>query len=569
MPDTPADDAGEGTRPDGAVLAALDRLAEIARELGATPVETGAREAAGRLAERRFFVACLGQFKRGKSSVLNALVDRSVLPVGVPPVTTAVTILRHGPSPRAEVRLADGGTRPAGLDEVGSYVDERENPENAKGVVAVEVLLPVPLLETGLCLVDTPGLGSVFAGNTAVTRAFLPQVDAALVVLGSDPPITGEEADMLVQVAAQVRHVLVVLNKADRASAAELQEARLFTTEVLERRLGRPVDALLEVSARERLETGLPTREWVALEQGLRDLALQSRAEILESAGARATRRLRAALLAEIDEREAALRRPLEETEARVARLREAASGTERLLADLGALFAATEADLARRYEARQAGFAGRALPEALAELDRSLSAGARDGSLRARALREADAIAERRVREFLAEAEPVGEQLYAQATERFVTLANALLGDLLAEEGRGGPRLEPHAGFRKRRGFFFTHMMSRTHVGFWAWLGDSLRFRRGPRARRHAAAYLRELLHVNSMRIVGDLRDRVLESRRFLENEVRTRLGDALAAGSRALATARERRAAGAAAVRSELDRLAALRHELGGPGE
>jgi GTPase SAR1 family protein len=568
MNDNPADGAHEGLQSEGALLAALSRVAEVASMLSATGVEAAAREAAGRLTERRFFLACLGQFKRGKSSILNALVDHGVLPVGVPPVTTALTVLRHGPSPRVEVRLADGGTRPVGLDEVAAFVDERDNPENAKGVLAVEIFLPVPLLETGLCLVDTPGLGSVFAGNTAVTRSFLPQVDAALVVLGSDPPITGEEADLLVEVAAQVRHVLVVLNKADRASAAELQEARLFTQEVIKRRLGRPVDALLEVSARERLETGLPTREWVALEQGLRDVALRSRAEILESAGQRATRRLREALLAEIGEREAALRRPLQETQARVARLRDAASGTARLLADLGALFAATESELARGYEAGRAAFAERALPEALGELRRALCEGPRDGSLRARALREADAIAERRVREFLAEAEPVGERLYAEAVDRFVSLANAFLGELVGEGGEGPARLEAPPGFQKRRGFFFAHMMLRTHLGFWAWLGDVLRIRLTTRVERHATGYLRELLYTNTMRVVGDLRDRVLESRRALEHEVTQRLAQAAAAGERALAAARERQASGAEAVGAELDRLAGLRNELQGTG-
>jgi hypothetical protein len=544
--------------------AALARLAEIARQLDVATAQAQADAASARLAEQRFFLACLGQFKRGKSSLLNALVGRSVLPVGVPPVTSALTVLRHGPSARAEVCLADGSTRPIGLDELASFVDERDNPENVKGVLAVEVFLPAPLLETGLCLVDTPGLGSVFAGNTAVTQSFVPQIDAALVVLGSDPPITGDEADLLAQVAAEVGHVIVVLNKADRASVAELSDARRFTQTVIEGRLGRPVHALLEVSARERLETGLATRDWVALEQGLAALSRQSRSEILASAGERAIRRLQAVLLAEIAEREAALRRPLQATEARVAKLREAANGTERLLSDLGALFAATEADLARRYEAHRAVFVGRALGEALAELDRVLGGAAHDATLRALALKQADAIAERRVLAFLAEAEPFGEQLYTQATERFVTLTRGFLAELLAQEGGPGPLFDVQAGFQKRRGFFLTHLMSRTHVGFWTWLGDVVRFRLARRVRRHATGYLRELVNANTMRIVGDLRDRVLESRRSLEHEVTQRLTEAVAAGERALAAARERQAAGSAAVSAEISRLAGLRSEL-----
>jgi predicted GTPase len=549
--------------------AALDRLVEIARTLGVSAAEEEARNVSARLAEHRFFLACLGQFKRGKSSLLNALVGRSVLPVGVPPVTSALTVLRYGSPARAQARFGDGASRSIGLDEVGSFVDERHNPENAKGVLAVEVFLPAPLLESGLCLVDTPGLGSVFAGNTAVTHSFVPQVDAALVVLGSDPPITGEEADLLVQVGSDVRHLLVVLNKADRATETELLEARRFTQYVIERRLGRPVDAILEVSARERLETGRATREWSALEQALSDLARQSRAEILASAGERATKRVRTTLLAEIDEREAALRRPLQATEARVRRLREAASATERLLSDLGPLFTATEADLSRRYEARREAFVGQMLPEALTELDRAIAAAAAsNASLRALALTQAASIVERRVQDFLAEAEPFGEKLYCQATERLVSATNSLLAELLAEEGEADPPLGVQPGFQKRRGFFFTHMMFRTHVGLWSWLADVLHIRLVPRARRHAAEYLRELVYANTVRIVNDLRDRVLESRRSLEHEVARRLDEAVAAGERALTTARERHASGSAAVASEVARLAELRRALSGAG-
>lgn len=150
-----------------------------------------------------------------------------------------------------------------------------------------------------------------------------------------------------------------------------------------------------------------------------------------------------------------------------MAKLRDAALGTARLLADLGALFAATEADLARRYEAHRGAFAGRALPDALAELEQAISGAPADGSLRKRTLREAGAIVERRVGAYLAEAEPAGERLYAEAVDRFVSVTNAFLAQVVDLGGDAGPGLGAALGFQKRRGFFFAHMMSRTHVGF------------------------------------------------------------------------------------------------------
>jgi hypothetical protein len=70
----------------------------------------------------------------------------------------------------------------------------------------------------------TPGVGSVIRANTDATRAFVPQIDAALVVIGTDPPISGEEL-AVEEAAAQVGTLLFVLSKADRSTETERGEA--------------------------------------------------------------------------------------------------------------------------------------------------------------------------------------------------------------------------------------------------------------------------------------------------------------------------------------------------------
>src|SRR5208283_5418578 len=116
-------------------------------------------------------------------------------------------------------------------------------PSNKKGALAVEVFDPSPLLAEGMCLVDTPGISSVVVENTEATRDFVPQVDAALVVLGGDPPISGDELKLIRQAAEHVDRFIFVLNKADRLAPSDLAQARNFTLEVLERALpGEAVD---------------------------------------------------------------------------------------------------------------------------------------------------------------------------------------------------------------------------------------------------------------------------------------------------------------------------------------
>jgi predicted GTPase len=105
------------------------------------------------------------------------------------------------------------------------YVSEQHNPGNEQSVVSVEVAGQSAPLARDLCLVDTPGLGSVVVTNTIATRAFVPHVDAAFLVLGSDPPITAEELALVREMTPTVREIIVVFNKADRSPPAERMAA--------------------------------------------------------------------------------------------------------------------------------------------------------------------------------------------------------------------------------------------------------------------------------------------------------------------------------------------------------
>ena len=128
-------------------------------------------------------VAVFGRFKAGKSSFLNHLAGRDVLPIGVVPLTAVITRLSYGETDRAVVQFTHGITRNIPLDEIDLYVGENENPENRKQVAAVEVELPELKPLAQLQFVDTPGLGSAFAHNTEAALKWLPNVGAALVAV--------------------------------------------------------------------------------------------------------------------------------------------------------------------------------------------------------------------------------------------------------------------------------------------------------------------------------------------------------------------------------------------------
>src|SRR4029453_11492500 len=155
-----------------------------------------ATETSGRLQSPRLGVAVVGEFKRGKSSLLNALVGREVLPVGVLPLTAVPTVLEQGEEGLV-VEYTDGHQEQHRLDQVARFVTEDANPGNRLGVARVTARLHTRLLDAGVRLVDTPGVGSVHEHNTRSTDTYLPSLDAAVLVVSADPPISGGEGAFL------------------------------------------------------------------------------------------------------------------------------------------------------------------------------------------------------------------------------------------------------------------------------------------------------------------------------------------------------------------------------------
>jgi predicted GTPase len=198
-----------------------------------------------RLAAERFQLAVLGQFKRGKSTLLNALLGADVLPTGVIPVTAIPTFFQVGPTPRLRVTFTASNVEifdaegPAALRErLTTLVSEDSNPRNTLGIARVEGFLPSELLARGVVLIDTPGVGSTFAHNTAAADAVLPECDAALFVVSPDPPITAVEIRFLERVRHHVARLIVVLNKIDLLEPGELATATGFLRRVLTEQAG-------------------------------------------------------------------------------------------------------------------------------------------------------------------------------------------------------------------------------------------------------------------------------------------------------------------------------------------
>jgi GTPase Era involved in 16S rRNA processing len=232
-------------------------------------------ELMAKLAEDRFTLAVLGQFKRGKSSLMNALIGRDLLPVGALPLTSAITVLRFGPTERLLIyreNVALPFPEEFPVQRLAEFVTEKENPGNCKRVKTAILELPLPFLRRGVEFVDTPGIGSAIEANTVTTLEYLPKCDAALFVTSVDSPLTSMELEFLENIRQHVRKIFFVVNKTDLLGASERQEVLEYVRGTIRKQTGTDDAKIFPLSSRLGLAAKL-NDDWSGnLESGLSEL---------------------------------------------------------------------------------------------------------------------------------------------------------------------------------------------------------------------------------------------------------------------------------------------------------
>jgi ribosome biogenesis GTPase A len=283
----------------GTLIAVLTCLERIAAAQETRSMQFGVSLLRRKVEENRFYLTVVGQFKRGKSSFLNALLGAEVLPVAILPLTSIVTVLRYGASPRAEIVFQSGRSTTVGRGELADFITEKANPGNCKGVRQAEVVYPSEYLRGGVVLVDTPGIGSVYTNNTQVTYDFLPQVDAAIFVTSPDPPITNVEIEFLSDLTGHVNKVFVILNKADLLNRDQIGEVLDFTRRSLPDFIAARADSILAVSSTQALaaknqnDKGLLSASGFALlEERLGEFLLSEKNQVFYTSAVRSVRKL-------------------------------------------------------------------------------------------------------------------------------------------------------------------------------------------------------------------------------------------------------------------------------------
>lgn len=155
-----------------------------------------------RIAERKFRVAVVGEFNRGKSSLINVLLGKRILPEDVLATTATINRITYGAKPRAYLAMKDGksNTDAIPVEELASYVTKltEESAQKAAEIQEAVVEYPTMFCYNNVDLIDTPGMNDAEEMN-AVTVNRLENIDLTIVAVSALIPFGETEQKFVVQ----------------------------------------------------------------------------------------------------------------------------------------------------------------------------------------------------------------------------------------------------------------------------------------------------------------------------------------------------------------------------------
>ncbi|BBG05515.1 MULTISPECIES: dynamin family protein [Pseudonocardia] len=328
------------------------------------------KQTKARLSDPNVRVLVVGEFKQGKSQLVNALVNATVCPVDDDIATAVPTLVRYGDETTVTlVREEDGGERsertPVPLEQLAEYVSEGGNPGNRAGLTRAEVTLPRKLLQSGLVLVDTPGVGGLGSAHGAATMSALPTADAVLLVSDASQEYTAPEIDFLQAARKLCPNVGCVVTKTDLyphwRRIVELDEGHLRNARITADLL--PVSSALRLHAARTQDLDLITESGFQALVGFLLRKVVSRADDLDRKSTSQDvlvtcqaleSKMRAELMSQNDpERAGALAKELESARSRVEALRQRSARWQTTLNDgVADLIADIDYDLRDRLRA-------------------------------------------------------------------------------------------------------------------------------------------------------------------------------------------------------------------------
>lgn len=217
---------------------AYERLGKLVEDLKAADLEAVLAENRKRLAEDSFKIVVVGEFSRGKSTFLNAMMGKRVLPARTSPTTTIINDIVYGEKERYCLHYRESEAvkeisveefreiKAAQEDDCEEY---RQETEKLANIAYAEIRVPLDICRNGIELIDTPGTNDLDQMREAITYNFIPQADAAIFLLSAEQPLTRSETDFVREhiLKNDIDKIFFVINFKDRIDSAD-DEARIL-----------------------------------------------------------------------------------------------------------------------------------------------------------------------------------------------------------------------------------------------------------------------------------------------------------------------------------------------------
>ncbi|MEP6925036.1 MAG: dynamin family protein, partial [Pyrinomonadaceae bacterium] len=202
----------------------LRQLMETATELKMQNASALVQDMMKRVEENSFSIAVVGEFKRGKSTFINALLGKDILPSDILPCSATLNRVTYGVKPGVLIKFKDGTEDQVEINKLQDYVTKLtdESEEMATKVKEAVVSYPIPYCQNNVEIIDTPGLNDD-ATMTDVTLSVLPHVDAAVLVIMAQSPFSEYERAFLEDklLTSDLGRVIFIVTAIDRLNRPE------------------------------------------------------------------------------------------------------------------------------------------------------------------------------------------------------------------------------------------------------------------------------------------------------------------------------------------------------------
>ena len=201
------------------VDSALSGMEGIANGLGLEETGKSLTVCREKLESHHFSIGIMGEFKRGKSTVINSLLERDIMPADILPCSATMNRVTYDMQPHVELKMMNGSTKSIDIDKLTDYVTKinEENESRAAEVQEAVVYYPCRFCQNGVDIIDTPGLNDDERMNK-ICEEVIPKLDAVIMVLVHGSPFSMSESDFVrnTLITSGLGRLIFLVNKIDQ-----------------------------------------------------------------------------------------------------------------------------------------------------------------------------------------------------------------------------------------------------------------------------------------------------------------------------------------------------------------